>query len=144
MATRIVAGQERPASYTDQKRRATDRPVYRAAQRSERVIIVAIGALAARSAGEDITRAILVLVILMAIAEFSDWFFFQQGYRLFLRDLADDPPARSRVRVLTLREVISDAEKDLGLNSEALIRLIVKHTSPEAEFCSDGQFLTLR
>jgi hypothetical protein len=46
--------------------------------------------------------------------------------------------------VLTLREVISDAEKDLGLNSEALIRLIVKHTSLDAEFCSDGQFLTLR
>jgi hypothetical protein len=46
--------------------------------------------------------------------------------------------------VLTLREVISDAEKDLELNSEAIKRLLIKHTSANAEFCSDGQFITLR
>jgi len=46
--------------------------------------------------------------------------------------------------VLTLREAISDVEKDLGLNSEVIKRLLIKHTSLGAEFCSDGQFITLR
>lgn len=46
--------------------------------------------------------------------------------------------------VLTLQGVISDAKKDLGLSPETILRLLIKHTSESAEFCSDGQFLTLR
>ena len=45
---------------------------------------------------------------------------------------------------LSLVQVISDAEMDLGLNSETILRLLIKHTSVNAEFCSDGVLLTLR
>lgn len=45
---------------------------------------------------------------------------------------------------LTLIEVISDAQSDLGLNIETIKRLLIKHTGPNAEFCSDGVLLTLR
>ena len=93
-----MAGRKRTTDHSNAQRRITDRPVYRAAQRAERVVIVAIGALAARSAGQDITRAILVLVALMAISELTDWFIFQHGYRSLFRDLDERPPARKRVR----------------------------------------------
>jgi hypothetical protein len=45
---------------------------------------------------------------------------------------------------LTLLEVIANAQKDLGLNIETIKRLLIKHTSASAEFCSDGVLLTLR
>lgn len=45
---------------------------------------------------------------------------------------------------LTIIEVISDAQKDLGLNVETIKRLIVKHTSLHGDFCSDGVLITHR
>ena len=45
---------------------------------------------------------------------------------------------------LSLVQVLSDAQKDLGLNSETILRLLIKHTSANAEFCSDGVLITLR
>lgn len=94
----LVAGRKRKAHSTDKHRRESDRPIYRAAQRAERVIIAAIAALAARSAGQDISRAIILLVLLMAIAEFTDWLFFQRGYRSLFRDLADCEDQRVGLR----------------------------------------------
>lgn len=83
----LVARRKRDLSSTDKHRRESDRPIYRAAQRAERVIIAAIAALAARSAGQDISRAIILLVVFMAIAELADWLLFQRGYKHLFRDL---------------------------------------------------------
>ena len=46
--------------------------------------------------------------------------------------------------MLTLREVESEARKNLELSSEAVIRLLIKHTSDRGEFRSDGEFISLR
>ncbi len=45
---------------------------------------------------------------------------------------------------LTLRGVIKKAEYDLGLNMEAITRLIIRHTGPHGEFQSDGELITFR
>lgn len=47
-------------------------------------------------------------------------------------------------QALTVIEAISIAQLELGLNLETIKRLLIKHTSAHAEFCSDGVLLTLR
>jgi len=47
-------------------------------------------------------------------------------------------------QALTLVDVIAHAQLDLGLSIETIKRLLIKHTSARAEFCSDGVLLTLR
>lgn len=97
-----MAGQKWHPADRRRARRVIDKPVYRAAIRGERVIIAALATIAARAAGEDVARTVILLVVLMALVEIADRYVFQPGDGLLFQQLADSKdPGRGVQRAHT-------------------------------------------